>query len=229
MDTSSTTQVAEILVKHWRSGSSSRTKLKRTPTCWSLVEGTVRRGSIGAWMGKSIELGMSFFHWKQGLYLPVYVDETGKNQHMASMWKKLRKHVDLDEPTSFLVHVNEIILEEYTKMFESHISAGATEKLLLWEKPHEKTVACSYDMEGHARKCVQRYCELANKKVEQWNNVSSLSLDDHQVKQEELESVGELSQVRSQIVLKYLFVHGTTWKTRHILWTVNRLASPITK
>ena len=68
----------------------------------------------------------------------MYVDETGKNQNMASMWKKLLKHIDLDEPTSFLVHVNEIILGEYTKMFESHISAGATEKLLLWEKPHEK-------------------------------------------------------------------------------------------
>ena len=96
----------------------------------------------------------------------------GKNQNMAPMWKKLLKKVDLNEPTSFLVHVNEIILEEYTKMFESHISAGATEKLLLWEKPHaKKTVAWSYDMEGHARKCVRRYCELANKKVEQFFKV----------------------------------------------------------
>ena len=50
------------------------------------------------------------------------------------------KHVDLDEPTSFLDHVhlgctqrecksNEIIIEGFTKMFESRISVGATEKL----------------------------------------------------------------------------------------------------
>ena len=40
-----------------------------------------------------------------------------------------------------------------------------------------KAVAWSYDMEGHARKCVERYCGLANKKVEQLFNVSSPCLD----------------------------------------------------
>ena len=62
----------------------------------------------------------------------------GKKQNMAPMWKKLMENVDLDEPTSFLDHVclgcthreckpNEIIMEEYNKMFESRMSAGATE------------------------------------------------------------------------------------------------------
>ena len=60
---------------------------------------------------------------------------------MAPLWKKSMKLVDLDEPTSFLDHIflgctqreckpNEIMIEEYTKMFESRISAGASEKLL---------------------------------------------------------------------------------------------------
>ena len=44
------------------------------------------------------------------------------------------------------------------------------------------------------------------KKVEQLYKVSSLCLDDHQFKQEELESVGELSQVCSQMVLKCLYM-----------------------
>ena len=47
----------------------------------------------------------------------------------------------------------------------------------------------SYDMEGHAQKCVERYCELANKKTEQLYKVSSPCLDDHHFKEEELESV----------------------------------------
>ena len=79
------------------------------------------------------------------------------------MTKKLMKNVDLDELTSFLDHVNlgciqreckpnESIIEEYTKMFESRISAGATEKLTRWETSHAKTVAWSYDIEGHAKK-----------------------------------------------------------------------------
>ena len=61
----------------------------------------------------------------------------GKKQNMAHMWKKLMKNVHLHEPTSFLDHVNlgcaqreckphETIIEQYTKMFESRISAGAT-------------------------------------------------------------------------------------------------------
>ena len=88
------------------------------------------------------------------------------------------------------------------KMFEPQISAGATGKLPGWETPHAKTVAWSYDMEGHAQKCVERYCELANKKTEQLYKVSSPCLDDHHFKKEELESVGELSNVCSQMVKK---------------------------
>ena len=34
------------------------------------------------------------------------------------------------------------------------------------------------NMEGHARKCEERYCELANKKTEQLHKVSHHSLDD---------------------------------------------------
>ena len=63
-------------------------------------------------------------------------------------------------------------------------SAGATEKLPGWEKPPAKTFAWSYDMEGHARKCVERYCELANNKVEQLCKVPSPCLDDHPFKEE---------------------------------------------
>ena len=72
-----------------------------------LWERTVRRQSIGNWMGQSTELGMSV-HRKQGLFLSVYVDDikmVGNKQNMAPMWKKSLKNVDLDEPTSFLDHV----------------------------------------------------------------------------------------------------------------------------
>ena len=74
------------------------------------------------------------------------------------------------------------IIEQYVTMLQSRISAGATDKLSGWQKPHAKTVASSYDVEGHAQKCVERYCELANKKVEQFYKVSHPCLDDHQFK-----------------------------------------------
>ena len=109
---------------------------------------------------------------KQGLFLSVYVDDfkmAGRKQNMAPIWKKLmKKTLILMNPHHFFDHVylgctqreckpNEIILEECTKMSESRISAGSAEKLPVYEKLHAKTLAWPYDMEGHARKCVERY------------------------------------------------------------------------
>ena len=37
-------------------------------------------------------------------------------------------------------------------MFESRISAGATENYQGGERPHAKTVVWSHDMKGHAQK-----------------------------------------------------------------------------
>ena len=51
-------------------------------------------------------------------------------------------------------------------MFESRISAGGTEKLPYSE--NFRISSWSYDMEGHAKKCVERYCELANKTTQQY-------------------------------------------------------------
>ena len=112
-------------------------------------------------------------------------------------------------------------------MFEIQISAGATEKLPRWEKPHAKTVARSYNMEGHAQKCVERYCELANKKTEQLYKVSSPCSDDHHLKKEEFESVGGLSKVSSQSVLKCLYL--ARLGRPDTLRSVNKLARPVTK
>ena len=64
----------------------------------------------------------------------------GKKQTINPMWKVLNKEVDLGEPTSFLDHVylgctqrqceiSKDIVDNYRTMFESRISAGATEKL----------------------------------------------------------------------------------------------------
>ena len=119
-----------------------------------------------------------FVHQKQGLFLSVHVDDikmAGKKQNMAPLWKKMMMNVDTDETTSFVDHAhlgctqrdckpNETIIEQFSKMYESRISAGATENLPGLQKPH---AAWSCDMEGLAQKCVERYCELANKKVEQ--------------------------------------------------------------
>ena len=110
-------------------------------------------------------------------------------------------------------------------MFESRISAGRTEKLPYSE--NLRTSSWSYDMEGHAKKCVERYCELANKTTQQLYKVSTPCIDDHHFKEEETKSVGELSQVCSQIVLKCLYLARIG--RPDILWSVNKLARLVTK
>ena len=97
-------------------------------------------------------------------------------------------------------------------MFESRISAGAKEKLPTRAsgKPDAETISSwSYDMEGHAKKCVERYCELANKTTQQFYRVATPCMDDHQFK-EENKSVGELSTVCSQNCSE-MSVFGSCW------------------
>ena len=112
-----------------------------------------------------------FVHCEKGLFLSVYVDDiklAGKKQNLDPMWKVLNKEVDLEEPTSFLDHVylgctqrqcevSKDIVDNYRTMFESRISAGGLEKLPFSQ--NNRISSWSYDMVGHAKKCVERYCE----------------------------------------------------------------------
>ena len=85
----------------------------------------------------------------------------------------------------------------------------------------------SYDMEGHAKKFVERYCELANKTTQQLYKVSALCIDGHHFKEEAMKSAGDLSQVCSEIVLKCLYLARIG--RPDILWSVNKLARSLTK
>ena len=182
-----------------------------------------------------------FVHREKGLFLSVHVDYiklAGIKQNINPMWNVLNKQVELEEATSFLDHVclgctqpqceiSKDIVDKYRIMFESRISAGAPEKLPCSENQHISS--CSYDMEGHGKKCVERYCELANRTTQQLYKETTPCIDLMTInfKEEELKSVGELSKVRSQIVLKCLYLARIGRLA--ILWTVNKLARSITK
>ena len=74
---------------------------------------------------------------------------------------------------------------------------------------------------------MERYCQLANKTTQQLYKVRTPCFDDHQFKEEELGSVGELSKIRSQFVLKCLYlarIHRPDFP-----WSVNKLARAVTK
>ena len=155
----------------------------------------------------------------------MYVDDiklAGKKQNVSPTWKILMKDVDLEEPTCFLDHVylgctqrecqtSKDIVDNYRNMFESQIPHS--------EKLGANISSWSYDMEGHAKKCVERYCELANKTTEQLFKVATPCMDDHQFKEEENGSVGELSTVCSHMVLKCLYLALLVDLMFYGLWT----------
>ena len=155
-----------------------------------------------------------FVNREKGLLFSFCVDHiklAGKTQNINPTRKHLVKDVELEEPATFLDHVylgftqrecdiSKDIVDNYRTMFESRTSAGGTEKLPYTENFRISSWSC--DMGGHAKNCVERYCELANKTTQQLYKVSTPCIDDHHFKEEETKSVGELTQVCSQIVLK---------------------------
>ena len=116
-------------------------------------------------------------------------------------------------------------------MFESRISTCCLEKISEAKapgKPETNTISSwNYDMEGNAKKCVEIFCELTNKTTQQLDKVATSCLDDHCFKDEENGSVGVLSTVCSQIVVKCL--HLSRVGRPDILWSVNKLARAVTK
>ena len=124
--------------------------------------------------------------------------------HSKTMWKKQR----------------------YCWQLQSRVWIGKrTEKLTYSQNFRISSWSC--DMESHPKNCMERYCELANKTTQQLYKVSTPYIDDHHFNEEELNSVGELSQVCSQIVLKCLYLARIG--RPDILWSVNKLARSITK
>ena len=129
-----------------------------------------------------------------------------RKHNLSLMSNKLMKLVDLGEPTSFLDHVYVGCIQRECK--PKHVSLRNTENVRITnfcgeqqfsgcEEPHAKTVMWSCDVEGHAKKCVEQYCEVANMNTEQLCKGSTPCLDDHNFNKEELETVGELSKVCS--------------------------------
>ena len=90
-----------------------------------------------------------------------------------------------------------------------------TEKLPYSENVRISSWSC--DVEGHAKKCVERYCDKE----------AIPCIDEHHFKEEELKSVEVLSNVCSKIVLKCFFLARIG--RPGILLSVNKRARSITK
>ena len=206
--------MAKIIVQNGRPSRSSWAKSVRSSFSRTIMGKAILENPSESRLGEGFQLGKLIRTPWKGLFLSVYVDDiklAGKKQNINPIGMNSIK-VILEEPKSFLDHVylgctqrpceiSKDNVDNFWTKFESRISAGRTE---LPFSQNLRIYSWSYDMEGHAKKCVERYCELANKTMQQLYKVSTPCIDDHHFKEEEMKSVGESTQVCSQIVLKCL-------------------------
>ena len=145
------------------------------------------------------------------------------------------KHVDLEKRTSFLdqrysgcaqheCKPHNCLVDDDRNMFESRISAEAAEKLMNAKK------MSAWSHGRHGRTCEEMRETILRtgnqKNVEQLYKVPTPCIDEHRYKQER-KTVGELSKVCSQIVLKCLYMARIGRPEN--LWSVNKLAGTVTK
>ena len=182
-----------------------------------------------------------FVNREKGLLLSGYVDDiklAGKEQNLNPIWKILMKDIDLGEPTSFLDHVylgctqrecqtRKDIADNYRSLFESRISAGL-QKNCQKQKPRRNLMPKRYLHGPMTWKVTQRnaWKDIANLRIKQLSNSSKSRRHAWMIinlKNKTLGSVGELSTVCSQIVLKCLYLARIG--RPDILWSVNKTAS----
>ena len=157
-----------------------------------------------------------FINREKGLFLSVYVDDiklAEKKQNINPTWKILMIDDDL-ERTDIILRPRILGMQSkrrsnkqrYCGQLQSHVwiqdVSWRYRKWLYSEKSDANLSSWSYDMEGHAKKCVDRFCKLANKTTQQLYKVGTPCTDDHQFREEEIGSVEELSTFCSQIVLR---------------------------
>ena len=138
-----------------------------------------------------------FVHRQKWLFSSYYQDDiklAGKKHNIDPMWNVLNKEVDLGEPTSFLYHACILRMhwktmwnkQRYCGQLQIHVwftsFRGRNWKAsILWKSSYFFEVF--FDMESHAKKCVERYCELANRTTQQLYKVSITCTDDHHFKE----------------------------------------------
>ena len=163
------------------------------PKSWSSIEDPVvplERNLYGhplaglLWERQSV--GRRFPHWeclfvhrvnRVILFCVCGWHKIGWKEKINPMWEVLNKEVDLGEPTSFLDHLYWGCTQRQCENKQRYWQLQNHVRIQNFRGVNLKTTilgnirisSCSYDMQGHAKKCVERYCDLENKTTQQFN------------------------------------------------------------
>ena len=143
------------------------------------------------------------------------------------MWKKLISRIDLDEPTQITFQVypgctqregetNKRLVTDKSELLNKLVSSITSTTRESNNYIKHNVISWSEDMQGRAQKCVERFCELANKTTDELHEVSTVCWIDHRFKNEELGTVGELSECGLANHVD-MHVSSSIWPTGHFV------------
>ena len=227
------------IVKYMLSNGSKMLKLGTCCTTWYSMVGEFtclidHKMDQSLWQTiVSFDLLHSSYMWVQTILSCRKHCKTMQKQNINPMWKVLVKEVDFGEPTSFFDHVYLGCTQRECETSKDIVDVWLQN--LCWSD--RKGTLFREIWRRHFLMFLRygRWCQelcgailrAGEQNVQQLNEVSTPCLDDHHFKEEEMKSVGELSQVCSQIVLKCLYLARIG--RPDILWSVHKLARSITK
>ena len=202
-------------------------------------ENVCKKGIYACGFEKVIGWECLYKHKKKGLLLSVYVGDLkmgGIAANIAPMWAVLKQHLQLDPAVKLENNVylgmrqtpceipNELI-EEKQKMF--HELTKQTNPNQKTRKSQYPIKGYQYDLIGNIDECVKQYCSLTKTREQHIKIYPTQCLDDSQLKLEEMEAKGELSNDAAKIVLKIMWPARLT--RGDSIWTTNDLARNVTK
>ena len=184
---------------------SSWSKSVRSSFGRTIMEKAIWENPFAARLGKGFQLECLFIHRDKGFFLFVCVNDiklAGKNQNWTS--------------TDIVGHLkNHDWIQNFRRSNGKNMPGNLS--ISSW----------SYDMEGHAKKCVERFLWVG--KQDGSTTLQSIYSMHWRpsFQRGKLKSVGELSRVCSQIVLKCWNLARI--RRPEILWSKNKFARSITK
>ena len=143
----------------------------------------------------------------------------GVEKGVRECWELLQKHLTLDEPTPFELYLGcaqssiSVDSEEVVRRLKTirplyYGIEAANEDSRLTARPGKPVRAIQYDMKNFLKQCVERYLELTGKGPESLKTKKPVvypGIDDHQLKEEWFDTVGELAPIASKIIMKILY------------------------
>ena len=234
LDSSTTTQMAEIMVQYGRPSRSSWTEPVRTSFGRTVMGNPIWEDPIEIRLGQGFPIWNVFSYTVKKGYSHLCMWMTSnwleRNKTLIRCGKVLNKEFDLGEHLSLIMKTWDA-LKDNAK--QAKILWTITEPCLNreFQREEQKSFHTLHGSLWYGRSCKET-CGAILWVIQQddattLQKLSTPCIDDHRFKEEEMKSVGEVSQVCSKIVLKCLYLARIG--RPDILWSVNKLARSITK